>query len=187
MSTSFLRIANGEFECVPDSEEPNLHESLPVDSDVAGEVEKLLRLARELQYDLAGSTCADVVTGTGVDTNSRSLAYGGLQSILVKLPASLCVEIIGSQPKAAGDVLDLLQEVSTSKSDARKSGVLTAMLSVQWLDWAPANHPDRRRALYLLVRLSIRSKQLPQLLYVADVHLIGDRDPWRSGRYFTTR
>jgi hypothetical protein len=47
-------------------------------------------------------------------------------------------------------------------------------------------HSDRRRAIYLLVKLSIGSKQLPRLLYVSNVQMIGNRDPFNGGQSFPT-
>jgi hypothetical protein len=108
-----------------------------------------------------------------------------LQNILAKHTTSLCEQIITSRPKDAGAVLNLIQEVSsyTCGSDVRSTS--RRCHPAQWLDCAPADHPDRRQAIYLLVRLSIGSKQLPCLLYVSNITLIGSRDPWRTGQFST--
>jgi hypothetical protein len=107
----------------------------------------------------------------------RELLYEKLQRILAVPSAWGHVVSLGSND--AGAVLDLLQEVSNCASEAGQTS--QACHPTQWLDWAPVEHSDRRRAIYLLVKLSIGSKQLPRLLYVSNVQIIGNRDPWNGG------
>jgi hypothetical protein len=111
----------------------------------------------------------------------NELLYEKLQRILAVPSAWGHVVSLGSND--AGAVLDLLQEVSDCASEAGQTS--RACHPTQWLDWEPVEHPDRRRAIYLLVKLSIGSKQLPRLLYVSNVQIIGNRDPWNGGQSFT--
>jgi hypothetical protein len=112
---------------------------------------------------------------------ARALLYEKLQHILA-VP-STWGHVVSLGTNDAGVVLNLLQEVSACAGEGRE----TSRHPAQWLDSTPVDHPDRRRAIYLLVKLSSGSKQLPRLLYVSNVQIIGNRDPWNGGRSFTTQ
>jgi hypothetical protein len=53
----------------------------------------------------------------------------------------------------------------------------------KWLDEVPATHEHRRDALYLLVKLSSTSDQLPPSLFVHGVDIGTVRDPVRTGGF----
>jgi hypothetical protein len=185
MSSSFTRIVTDELDPLTDSEDPDPPESVAVDSGLVWEVGNLVRLARERWHCFCESTIALTFSGAGLSTDERVSRFGELQNILTKHTTSLCDRIITSRPKDAGAVLDLLQEVSTSSCGSEVRSTSRRCHPAQWLDCAPADHPDRRQAIYLLVRLSIGSKRLPRLLYVSNITLIGSRDPWRTGQFST--
>jgi hypothetical protein len=53
----------------------------------------------------------------------------------------------------------------------------------KWLDEVPATHKHRRDALYLLVKVSSASDQLPPSLFVHGVDIGTVRDPVRTGEF----
>jgi hypothetical protein len=54
---------------------------------------------------------------------------------------------------------------------------------VKWLDVSEPSHDSRRSVVYLILRLSASSKQLPSSLYVHDIHIGHVRDPARTGGF----
>jgi hypothetical protein len=53
----------------------------------------------------------------------------------------------------------------------------------QWLTAATSSHPFWRRALYLLLKLSSSSRQLPKSLFIYDVDIGSSRDPVYKGGF----
>lgn len=71
--------------------------------------------------------------------------------------------VLALRSSAAQQILDYLQHI---------------------LDDAPADHPNRRDAIYLLIRLASASNLLPKSLFVHDVRLdSATRDPVRTGGF----
>jgi hypothetical protein len=61
---------------------------------------------------------------------------------------------------------------------------LLTLANWQWLDWCPS-HALYHRVFHLLTRLARAAEQLPRSLFIRDVDLGGERDPFDTSGGFS--
>jgi hypothetical protein len=61
--------------------------------------------------------------------------------------------------------------------------IIDTNMVLQWLTAATSSHPFWRRALYLLLKLSSESRQLPKSLFIDGVDIGSSRDPVCRGGF----